>query len=589
MSDGSETRKGQSTRLLAVLSVNFIGTLGFSLVIPFMVFLVTRLGGNAVIYGALGATYSAFQFLGAPVLGSWSDRYGRRRILLLSQAGTFAAWMIFLLALSLPTAELMDIDSSLTGAFTLTLPLLILFVARALDGITGGNISVANAYLADITDEKNRSRNFGRMAMSSNLGFILGPAMAGLLGATALGEVLPVAAAAVVSLAAMVLIYFGLPESRPCVADLPFGPTRRALGAETKGCFNEAPDRPSLKTALAIRGMPMMLALYFLIFLGFSFFYASFPMYASQELGWGVATLGTYFSVLSGMMILVQGPLLSRLSRKLADTTLIVSGSLLLGSSFVLLATATQVLSWSANAKDFKAIFIAGNEPFTQGQVHYAESCKAAIANGIVVNTIHCGPRQTGINTKWQHGAQLADGAYTHIDQNKRVVHITAPQDAEIAKLNTALNGTYVYYGRKGKEAKERQVAQDEAAADLAAPVLVQRAAAKSSALYNNAMWDLVDAIEQKKVKLEDLKDEDLPAELRKLKPAERKAYLAKMAKQRSDIRAKIQALAKARKLHVAAEMKKRAAADGAADRLDDAIVKSVREQAKKKDFKFEK
>ncbi len=250
---------------------------------------------------------------------------------------------------------------------------------------------------------------------------------------------------------------------------------------------------------------------------------------------------------------------------------------------------ATKVLSWSANTKDFKAIFIAGNEPFTQGQINYAESCKAAIAKGVVVNTIHCGDRQTGINTKWEHGAQLADGSYTHIDQNKRVVHITAPQDAEIAKLNTQLNATYVYYGRRGKEAKDRQVAQDEAAAKLAAPVLVQRAAAKSSALYSNDMWDLVDALEKKKVKLEDLKDEDLPAELRKLKPEERKAYIAKMAKQRAEIRAKIQKLADARKRYVAAEMKKRANADGGANRLDDAIVDSVRKQAQKKDFKFEK
>ena len=84
--------------LLPILSINFVGTLGFSIVLPFLVFLVTKWGGNAVIYGLMGATYSAFQLIGAPILGRWSDRYGRRKILLVSQLGTLISWMIFLTA-----------------------------------------------------------------------------------------------------------------------------------------------------------------------------------------------------------------------------------------------------------------------------------------------------------------------------------------------------------------------------------------------------------------------------------------------------------------------------------------------------------
>lgn len=164
--------------------MNFVGTLGFSIVVPFLVFLVTQWGGNALVYGLIGATYSAFQLIGAPILGRWSDRYGRRKILLLSQLGTLVSWIIFLIAFFVPVRILGDIDSTTLGQFTLTLPLVLLFLARAADGITGGNISVANAYLADITDEEDRSRNFGRMALSGNLGFVLGPALAGLLGAT---------------------------------------------------------------------------------------------------------------------------------------------------------------------------------------------------------------------------------------------------------------------------------------------------------------------------------------------------------------------------------------------------------------------
>ena len=173
------------TSLYPILAINFIGALGFGLVLPFLVFLVTRWGGNALVYGVMGATYSAFQLIGAPILGRWSDLYGRKKILLLSQAGTLASWVVFVTAFFVPVRPLLRVESDILGTFTLTLPLVVLFVARAADGITGGNISVANAYLADVTEESQRSTNFGKMAASSNLGFILGPAMAGLLGATA--------------------------------------------------------------------------------------------------------------------------------------------------------------------------------------------------------------------------------------------------------------------------------------------------------------------------------------------------------------------------------------------------------------------
>jgi len=157
--DSNVSIKTNKVSLYPILAVNFVGTLGFSIVLPFLIFLVTRFGGNAVIYGIMGATYSAFQLIGAPILGRWSDIYGRRKILLLSQLGTLVSWFIFLAALYLPLDELLKVDSKLLGAFTLTLPLVILFFARALDGITGGNVSVANAYLADVTEEDERNEN----------------------------------------------------------------------------------------------------------------------------------------------------------------------------------------------------------------------------------------------------------------------------------------------------------------------------------------------------------------------------------------------------------------------------------------------
>ncbi|MFQ5653082.1 MAG: MFS transporter, partial [bacterium] len=122
---------------MPILLVNFIGTLGYSIILPFLIILVIKLGGNEVMYGTIGATYSFFQLIGAPILGRWSDRFGRKKILLLSQAGTFLAWLLFIIALRIPITTLARVDSSILGSFLLTLPLLVLFVARALDGITG--------------------------------------------------------------------------------------------------------------------------------------------------------------------------------------------------------------------------------------------------------------------------------------------------------------------------------------------------------------------------------------------------------------------------------------------------------------------
>src|SRR4030095_7255924 len=182
----------QDISLFPILLVNFIGTLGFSIVLPFLVFVVTKFGGNAMVYGIMGSVYPAFQLIGAPILGRWSDIYGRKKILFLSQAGTVAGWAIFLAAFFVPLIIISDVNSAMFGAFSLTVPLLLLFTSRAVDGITGGNISIANAYLADISGEKERNKNFGKMSVSSNLGFVAGPALAGLVGAIGNGEILPV-------------------------------------------------------------------------------------------------------------------------------------------------------------------------------------------------------------------------------------------------------------------------------------------------------------------------------------------------------------------------------------------------------------
>jgi MFS family permease len=376
-----------------ILAINFVGTLGFSIVVPFLVFLVTRFGGNALIYGVMAATYSIFQLIGAPILGRWSDRYGRRRILLLSQLGTLFSWAIFLSALFLPPSTMLEVDSSVLGAFTLTVPLLILFLARALDGVTGGNVSVANAYLADITPEAERSTNFGKMALSGNLGFIVGPALAGVLGATALGEIPPVVAALVISAVAAGLIV-RLPDASPCaLASNPeHSAVHHVMGQEQKECIElHTATALSVGNVLRLPGVALPLTLYFLVFLAFNFFYITFPVWAVSGLEWTLPQIGVFFSVMGLAMAVIQGPVLSRASRVLSDRTLVIGGSAILAVSFlfftstslpvIYLGTLLLALGNGVMWPSLMAVLSMSSDSATQGSVQGVASSVGAIAS----------------------------------------------------------------------------------------------------------------------------------------------------------------------------------------------------------------
>jgi len=247
---------------------------------------------------------------------------------------------------------------------------------------------------------------------------------------------------------------------------------------------------------------------------------------------------------------------------------------------------ATGGLQWSDHKDDYKAIFIAGNEPFTQGSVSHVDACKAAISKGIMVNTIHCGDEQSGIDGKWKDGAVLADGTFMSINSNAAVVHIASPFDEEIVKLSQDINKTYIPYGKDGKEAAKRQEAQDSNAAGGGQGADVSRANAKASQNYRNDSWDMVDAIDLEKVKLEDIKKEDLPEELRKLTLEELKKHIETKRTERNEIKKKLEELNKKRDAHVVEERKKMA--DKGENTLDEAMVKTVKEQAAKKNIKTE-
>ncbi|MHC4942811.1 MAG: vWA domain-containing protein [Planctomycetota bacterium] len=248
---------------------------------------------------------------------------------------------------------------------------------------------------------------------------------------------------------------------------------------------------------------------------------------------------------------------------------------------------AIEHLTWSENPNDLKTIFIAGNEAFTQGQMDYKVSCKAAITRGVTVNTIFCGNHDEGVNTSWKDGATLADGSYMSIDHNRAVPHIDAPQDAEITRLSTELNDTYIPYGAEGAVGMENQAEQDKNAQSVGRAVAAQRAATKSMGQYRNDHWDLVDAIQNETVKLEEVKQEDLPENMQAMNAEERQAFVDDQLEKRKKIQKDIQELSDARKVYVAEKLKEQA--ESGENTFDKAVIDSIHKLADKQNFVVEK
>lgn len=245
---------------------------------------------------------------------------------------------------------------------------------------------------------------------------------------------------------------------------------------------------------------------------------------------------------------------------------------------------AVQELSWSGSDDVLKVIYIAGNEPFTQGELRYEVADARAVRRGIVVNTIFCGDREEGISTSWRDGATRTGGRYMSIDQDAVVREIRSPWDDEIVRLGNALNETYLGYGAAGESLKERQVAQDSNAASMGAPAAVERSVAKAQGAYENQSWDLLDALEQGQVTLSSLKNDQLPLAMRTMTPAQKERYVKEMAEQREQIQAQINAANDRRRDYIAKEMESSAEQQT----LDQAILGSVREEAADKGFTFE-
>ncbi len=245
--------------------------------------------------------------------------------------------------------------------------------------------------------------------------------------------------------------------------------------------------------------------------------------------------------------------------------------------------TSLNQLDWDVRPEDYKVIFIAGNEPFSQGTVPYSEVCRTAKSKGIIVNTIHCGDFETGIRESWKDGAVLAGGKYMAIDQNSKTEYIPSPYDDQIADLNTKMNKTYVQYGKEGRVKMENMQEQDDNSAEYGKVNSIKRAVTKSSHVYKSESWDLVEANKDKSFEMEKVEEKYLPEEMKTMTIEERKAYVEQKTAEREKIKLEIQALNKKRELHVAKVKKEK----GEKNTLDEAIVGAIRDQAKANRFVF--
>lgn len=240
-------------------------------------------------------------------------------------------------------------------------------------------------------------------------------------------------------------------------------------------------------------------------------------------------------------------------------------------------------LEWGKNPDHLKIIFIAGNEPFTQGKLNYKDAVTNAKERDIVVNTIFCGDYEQGIHTDWKKGATLTGGEYMAINHNRQVVHIDTPYDQLIIKLNARLNNTYISYGSRGKAKQQQQSKQDANAMKLQEGVAIKRAVSKSSRLYKNAEWDLVDAVADEVIELEEIGKEQLPEELRNRSSSEIEAYLSKKKAEREAIQKEIQQLNKKRDAFIAENQK-----EDTKGELENAMIQAITRKAKSKNYKWE-
>lgn len=240
--------------------------------------------------------------------------------------------------------------------------------------------------------------------------------------------------------------------------------------------------------------------------------------------------------------------------------------------------TSLNQLNWGNNPDDLKLIFIAGNEPFTQGSVRYQQASENASKKDVVVNTIFCGDYHQGISTNWKDGADITGGDYIAINHNKTTAYITSPYDDSILQLNTKLNKTYIAFGNSGKQKIALQKEQDANAEAYSSANAVSRTVSKSSHLYTNSTWDLVDASKEEDFDFSKISKEHLPKELRDKSIDEIIEYVEAKKTERQNIQKQIQDLNNKRRVYIQKQHK-------VDNELGDALIAAIKAQAKKKNY----
>jgi len=259
------------------------------------------------------------------------------------------------------------------------------------------------------------------------------------------------------------------------------------------------------------------------------------------------------------------------------------------GNEFVgwVLNDAFGRMDWSKDPNALKLIFVAGNESADQASEVYNFRIVAGQARvrDITINSIFAGNRQQGINEHWDQVASCGGGTYSAIDMQCGTVQIETPHDKLLLELNMKLNATYIPYGSLGEAGRHNQETQDRAADAVGAASGASRVAAKASALYDNSHWDLVDAVADGKAQLKDIKKDELPAAMQSLPLAEQEKLVEHSRMERAGIQEQITQNQVARDRYL---REARARAAGGKTALDDAMLETLRTQAKAKGFKFE-
>lgn len=294
----SESEMSKRSPLVVIFTTVFIDLVGFGIVIPVLPFYAegTRFNATPRTVGLLFASYSIMQLVFSPILGRLSDKHGRRPVLLISIIGTGIGFLLL--------------------GFAKTLWML--FAGRILDGITGGNISTAQAYIADITTKEDRAKGMGLLGAAFGLGFILGPAIGGILSRW--GIAVPFLFAAGLCFANAMLLYFTLPETVT-----PDHPARlSAAGGRGLAQLLESLKQPRLGFVLSI---------YFLFIVAFSIMTTSFSLYTMFRFGYDAQHNGYLFAYVGVIAVIIQGGLIGRLVKRFGELPLVIVGALCFSAS----------------------------------------------------------------------------------------------------------------------------------------------------------------------------------------------------------------------------------------------------------------